>query len=82
MRRGDIYQARLDPVEGSEQGGERPVIIVSRDAINNASSVVVALPCTTYMGQRIYPSQVIIRAPEGGLTVDSVVLAEQITALS
>nr|MDQ2733138.1 type II toxin-antitoxin system PemK/MazF family toxin [Armatimonadota bacterium] len=40
------------------------------------------LPCTTYVGQRIYPSQVIVHAPEGGLIVDSVVLAEQISALS
>ncbi|MCY7337733.1 MAG: type II toxin-antitoxin system PemK/MazF family toxin, partial [Chamaesiphon sp.] len=27
MRRGDVYNVRLDPVEGSEQGGSRPVII-------------------------------------------------------
>lgn len=33
MRRGEIYDARLEPTEGSEQGGTRPIIIVSRDAI-------------------------------------------------
>ncbi len=27
VQRGDVYVARLDPVEGSEQGGTRPVII-------------------------------------------------------
>ena len=32
MRRGEIYDARLEPIEGSEQGGTRPVIIVSRKA--------------------------------------------------
>ncbi|WP_390883144.1 type II toxin-antitoxin system PemK/MazF family toxin [Kovacikia minuta] len=26
MNRGEIYDARLDPTEGSEQGGIRPVI--------------------------------------------------------
>lgn len=39
MRRGDVYDALLDPTQGSEQAGTRPVIIVSRDAINRASSV-------------------------------------------
>ena len=27
MKRGEIYDARLEPVEGSEQGGTRPVVI-------------------------------------------------------
>ena len=30
MNRGDIYRADLDPTQGSEQAGKRPVIIVSR----------------------------------------------------
>ena len=58
------------------------MIIISRDAINAASSVIIAVPCTTYRGQRVYPSQVLIHAPEGGLTADSLVKTEQISALS
>lgn len=27
MKRGEVYDARLEPTEGSEQGGTRPVII-------------------------------------------------------
>jgi mRNA interferase MazF len=73
----------LDPTEGSEQAGSRPVIIVSRDAINDASRVVLAVPCTTYrVGRRIYPSQVLVYAPDGGLDVDSVALGEQVRALA
>jgi len=69
MKRGDVYDARLDPAEGSEQSGSRPVVIVSRDAINISSPIVSAVPCTTYReGRRVYPSQVLVRAPEGGLT--------------
>ena len=83
MRRGEIYDARLDPTEGSEQAGSRPVVIVSRDAINAASPVVVIVPCTTYRpGRRLYPSQVLLRAPDGGLDVDSVALGEQLRALA
>jgi mRNA interferase MazF len=82
VRRGELYDARLDPVEGSEQGGSRPVVVVSRDAINTSSPVVVVVPCTTLRpGRRIYPSHVVVRSPEGGLTADSVLLAEQVRVM-
>ena len=79
MKRGEVYDAYLDPVEGSEQTGTRPVIIVSRDAINEASPVVLAVPCTGYRQQSIYPSQVLLRATEGGLDLDSVAMGGQLT---
>ncbi len=84
MKRGDVFTARLDPVEGPEQAGSgRPVIVVSRNAINAASPVVVVVPCTTYrQGRRIYPSQLLVRAPEGGLKADSVILGEQVRAIA
>jgi mRNA interferase MazF len=81
MKRGEVY-ARLDPVEGSEQRGSRPVVVVSRDVINEFSPVVSAAPCTTYReGRRIYPSQVLVMAPEGGLNANSVILGEQVRGL-
>jgi mRNA interferase MazF len=83
MRRGEVYDARLDPTEGSEQAGVRPVVIVSRDAINAASPVILVVPCTTYRaGRRLYPSQILLHAPAGGLDVDSVALGEQVRALA
>ena len=83
MKRGEVYEARLEPVEGSEQGGIRPVIIISRDAINKSSPLVVIVPVTTFTeSRRIYPSQIVIKAPAGGLKVDSVVLGEQLRAIS
>lgn len=55
MKRGEVYDARLEPIEGSEQGGTRPVIIVSRNVINVNSSVVLTVPCTTHKpNKRIY----------------------------
>ncbi len=83
MRRGDVYLARLDPTEGSEQAGTRPVILVSRDVINTNLAIVIGVPCTTYRpGRRLFASRVLLRAPDGGLHADSVALCEQITALS
>lgn len=82
LNRGDVYTARLDPVEGSEQGGVRPVAIVSREIINRRASFVIAVPLTTYRGQRLLPSHTVVRAGDGGLENDSVALAEQVRTLS
>ncbi len=83
MRRGEVYDARLEPTEGSEQGGIRPVIIVSRDVINASSPVVLAVPCTTYRStKRVYSTQVLIQAPDGGLDRDSIAMADQVRVLS
>ncbi len=83
MKRGEVYDARLEPTEGSEQGGIRPVIIVSRDIINSSSPVILALPCTTYrQSKKVYPTQVLIKTPDGGLEKDSIAMAEQVRVLS
>jgi mRNA interferase MazF len=81
--RGDVFAALLDPTRGSEQAGRRPVIIVSRDAINHSSSVVIVVPVTDLANcARIYPSQVVLRKGAGGLSIDSVALCEQVRAIT
>jgi len=83
MKRGDVFDARLNPTEGSEQAGVRPVVVVSRDAINKNSSVVVVVPLTKAANvKRSYPNDVKIPKGEGGLTVDSVLLGGQVRAIS
>ena len=83
MRRGEVYDAALDPTRDSEQAGFRPVVIVSRDALHGALPIAIAVPCTTYQpGRRLYPSHVLLRAPDGGLSRDSVALCEQVRALA
>lgn len=47
MRRGDIYLVSLDPTEGHEQQGTRPVLVVSPDAFNRVTRVPVVLPITS-----------------------------------
>jgi mRNA interferase MazF len=83
VRRGDVYMARLSPTEGSEQSGQRPVVVVSRDAINASSPVVVVVPATDRANKpRIYPSHVVLRVGDGGLTLESVAMTEQVRAIS
>jgi mRNA interferase MazF len=83
VRRGDVYLAGLSPAEGSEQSGQRPVVVVSRDAINASSPVVVVVPVADRANKtRIYPSHVILKAGDGGLAIESVALTEQVRAIN
>jgi mRNA interferase MazF len=83
MVRGDVYQANLDPVSGSEQGGTRPVLIVSRDALNANAPIVIVVPLTSRDNKkRLYPTHVELPAGEGSLSKNSVALCEQVRAIS
>jgi mRNA interferase MazF len=80
--RGDIFSARLDPTEGSEQAGTRPVVVLTRDSINANSPVVVVVPVTDAANvKRLYPSHAPLGKGLGGLKMDSVAKAEQIRAI-
>jgi mRNA interferase MazF len=80
--RGDVFIARLDPTEGSEQAGTRPVVVVSRDSINTNSPVVVIVPVTDASNiKRTYPSHVFLPKGSGGLKADGIAKAEQIRAI-
>jgi mRNA interferase ChpB len=46
MKRGDIYLVSLDPTEGREQRGSRPVLLVSPTEFNEATKLPVVLPIT------------------------------------
>jgi mRNA-degrading endonuclease toxin of MazEF toxin-antitoxin module len=46
MRRGEIWSVPLDPVEGREQRGRRPVMIVSPDAFNRLTQLPIVVPIT------------------------------------
>ena len=46
MERGDIYIVPLDPTQGSEQQGTRPVLVVSPGSFNQLTGVPVVLPIT------------------------------------
>jgi mRNA interferase MazF len=80
--RGDVFSARLDPAEGSEQAGTRPVVVISRDSINANSPVVVIVPVTDAANvRRFYPSHAQLPKGSGGLKLESVAKAEQIRAI-
>lgn len=44
MQRGDIYMVRLDPTEGHEQAGHRPVLVVSATEFNVVTRLPIIAP--------------------------------------
>ena len=44
--RGDILELSLDPVKGREIRGSRPVLVLSADAFNRASGLLLVAPIT------------------------------------
>ncbi len=79
-RRGDVWTVDLEPVVGSEQGKARPAVIIQNDIGNYYSPVLIVAAITS--GDRArYDVQVEIKAPEGGLHHNSLVLLNQIRTI-
>lgn len=53
--RGDIYRAELNPSVGHEQGGQRPVVILSHDVFNDRSGIVIAVAITSQEPRAGFP---------------------------
>ena len=53
--RGDIYWADLDPTQGNEQQGRRPVLILSQDVFNDRSGTVIAMAITSQEQKAGFP---------------------------
>ena len=79
IRRGELYYAYLEPVIGSEQGGERPVVILQNNRGNRYSPTVIVAPLTTKLVKRTLPVHVKVTA--AGLRSTSLVLLEQIRTI-
>ncbi len=47
MKRGDIYLVTLDPIDGREQRGSRPVLVISPSEFNEATKLPVICPITS-----------------------------------
>ena len=80
-RRGEVWLARLDPVQGSEQAGTRPVLILQNDRVGRFTTTVLAVPFTTNLRRAALPTAVQVPRGEGGLKAESVLLCHQLRVL-
>jgi len=78
--RGDIFWADLDPVQGREQAGKRPVLIISHDVFNERSGTVIAMAVTSKEPRAGFPLS--FRLGTHNLPMTSWVKVGQIKTLS
>ena len=80
-KRGEVYLVNFDPTLGTEIKKTRPALILQNDVANHWSSITIVAAITSQFEDRLYPTEILVKAPEGGLTVDSVVLLNQIRSI-
>jgi mRNA interferase MazF len=78
--RGGVYWADLNPVIGSEQGGFRPVLVLSHNVFNERSGTVIAVAITSQPQKAGYPLTMGLSSK--GLPKKSWVKISQIRVLS
>jgi mRNA interferase MazF len=85
MRRGEIWNANLEPVRGSEANKVRPVVLVSNDVANDTvgrlcRGVVSVVPLSSNV-EKVFAFQVLVRGADVGLPCDSKAQAEQVRSI-
>ena len=80
-QRGEIYLVNFDPTIGSEIKKTRPALILQNDVSNQYSPITIVAALTSQFTEPLYPTEVLIKVPEGGLQVDSVALLNQIRSI-
>ena len=79
--RGEVWLANLNPTQGSEQGGTRPVIVFQNNIISKFSTTIITIPLTTNLRRAKLPSSLFIASGQGGLEKDSVALCHQLRVI-
>ena len=82
IQRGNIYFVNLNPVQGREQAGHRPVLVLSINAINELPLVVTGVVGTR--GEHVrrdYPTNVRLSPEATGLPMETVFLCFQLRSL-
>jgi mRNA interferase MazF len=78
--RGEIYWADLDPTQGREQSGRRPVLVLSQDVFNEHSGTVIAVALTSQAPKAGFP--LTLELSDVGLPKKSWAKISQIRTLS
>jgi mRNA interferase MazF len=80
-KRGEVYLVSFDPALGTEIQKTRPALILQNDIANRHSPITIVAAITSQFDEPLYPTEVLITPPEGGLTAPSVVLLNQIRSI-
>jgi mRNA interferase MazF len=80
-RRGEVYLVNFDPVIGAEIRKTRPALILQNDIANRYSPLTIVSAISSQFEEPLYPTEVLLKAGEGGTTKDSVILLNQIRSV-
>ena len=80
-KRGEIYIVSFDPTIGSEIKKTRPALIVQNDIANRHSPVTIVAALSSQFNEPVYPTEVLLEPPEGGLEKRSAVLLNQVRTI-
>jgi mRNA interferase MazF len=80
-RRGDVYLVNFDPTIGAEVKKTRPAVVIQNDIGNRWSPITIVAAMTSRFEDPLYPTEVLVKASEGGLAADSVVLLNQLRSV-
>ena len=78
--RGEVWLVNWNPARGSEQAGKRPALVIQNDIGNEKASTTIVAAISGSV--KIYPMNVKIDPPEGGLERSSIVKTSQILTVS
>ena len=81
FHRGDIYYANLNPIFGSEQGGNRPVLVLQNDVGNYFCPTLIVAPLTSNIWKKAEQPTHYLLDGIRGLRGQSIVLLEQIKTI-
>ena len=79
-RRGEVWIVNWNPARGSEQAGKRTALIIQNDIGNEKAPTTIVAAISGSV--KIYPMNVEVRPPEGGLKQPSIVKTSQIMTVS
>jgi mRNA interferase MazF len=80
-KKGEVFLVNFDPTIGTEIRKTRPALIIQNDISNEYSPITIVAALTTRFDATLYPTEVLIQPPEGGLKENSVVLLNQIRSI-
>ncbi|MDZ4710543.1 MAG: type II toxin-antitoxin system PemK/MazF family toxin [Saprospiraceae bacterium] len=81
MKQGEIWSTDLNPTQGNEQAGQSPILIISGDAMNLFTSLVIACPLTSII-KNLEGCVVINKSKENNLNSSSEILVFQVRSIS
>ncbi len=80
-KRGEVYLVNFDPTIGAEIRKTRPALVVQNDIANRHSPVTIVCAITSQYEEPLYPTETLLSPPEGGMKLQSVVLANQVRSV-